>query len=615
MNQTESDEETPYEKNLKRFNQRHPSLADVNRKSSGSAGHRGSMISMTSKGSLISELEDDDLVKPGLAKKRSTLCLTELKTMEIDHSVWELTTAMFATQGGAARAKNAYARAKRASILLLQKGEQPDQQLQDVIESYEEGKLTWTLFVNIVQGLMQSFMFGYSLTELNIPLADIKDEFDIGDSTAGWLNAVWSLGLIPGSFLGGFLISRWGRKNFLIALDFMWILCGFLFYFAVNFYAYLLTRFLIGVTSGGVTVVVPTLLGEISPVSIRGIVGAYIQLAIVTGCLVSQFIAKWVSWKPVLALGSAPAILQLATCWMILQSPAWLMGQGKEEKAENALKRLRDRENVDGEMRIFKAALAHQGSNEKQSLVEQTFTEKLSHRVDLQKALLSMFVLFTTQQLSGVCAVFFYSASIFESSGIDGWVGSIAAGLANIVGTLVSISMIESFGRKPLLISSGISMVLSMIGLMVGLEMSNKEGTAFWQWFSVVTCCVYLVGFNIGLGSIPGFFATELSQGSELATIQSIAIAVLGVTNFLIAVGFPPLEALMGTYVYIVFCVILMIGIGFMWMYIPETAGLRVDQVIEILNGTATEKDIRQRIAKQKEEDERVMEAGESTFV
>merc|ERR1719285_569181 len=441
---------------------------------------------MTSKGSLISELEDVDLVTPGLSKKRSTLCLTELKTMEIDHSVWELTTAMFANQGGAGRAKNAYRRAKRASILLLQKGEQPDQQLQDVIESYEEGKLTWTLFVNIVQGLMQSFMFGYSLTELNIPFADIKEEFDIKDTTAGWLNAVWSLGLIPGSFLGGYLISRWGRKNFLIALDFMWILCGFLFYFAVNFRAYLLTRFLTGVASGGVMNVVPTFCGEISPVSIRGVVGAYIQLAIVTGCLVSQFIAKWVSWKPVLLLGSAPAVVQLATCWMILQSPAWLMDQGKEEKAENVLKRLRNRDNVDGEMRIFKAALAHQVSNETKSLVEQTFTEKLSHRLDLQKALLCMVVLFCTQQLSGVCAVIFYAASIFESSGIDGWVGSIAAGVANIVGTMLSIATIESFGRKLLLMFSGISMIFSMIGLMIGLEMSNKEGTAFWQWFSVV---------------------------------------------------------------------------------------------------------------------------------
>jgi len=412
------------------------------------------------------------------------------------------------------------------------------------------------------------------------------------------------------------LISRWGRKNFLIALDFMWILCGFLFYFAVNFYAYLLTRFLIGVASGGVTVVVPTFCGEISPVSIRGVVGAYIQLAIVTGCLVSQFIAKWVSWKPVLLLGSAPAVVQLATCWMILQSPAWLMDQGKEEKAENVLKRLRNRDNVDGEMRIFKAALAHQGSNETKSLVEQTFTEKLSHRLDLQKALLCMVVLFCTQQLSGVCAVIFYSASIFESSGIDGWVGAIAAGVANIVGTMLSIATIESFGRKLLLMFSGISMIFSMIGLMIGLEMSNKEGTAFWQWFSVVACCVYLIVFNIGLGSIPGFFATELSQGSELATVQSIAIAVLGVTNFLIAVGFLPLEALLGTYVYIVFSIITLIGVAFMWMYIPETAGLRVDQVIEILNGTSTEKEIRQRIAKQEEEeDKKVMEAGESTFV
>jgi len=557
-----------------------------------------------------------------LMKKRGSM--TEMASMTVDHTVW-IDTPMFATVGVQSNADAFYKNVKHQSLAQIHRGETPDNNLQVVIDYYEQGSaMTTTLFMNVIQGLMHSVMFGWSIGVLNVPQGEIEEEFNIGDSDFLWLNAVFALGCIPGSFMGGYLSDRWGRKTFLIFNDFIWIICGIVFYLAINFYAYIVMRFVIGLAAGGASVVVPTFLGEISPVRIRGAIGTCIQLSLTMGILIGQFIAKWVNWRIVIAMNSAFAIVQLFTTWTFMESPAWLMMQDRDDEAERTLQKLRHRRDVEFEMRILESGVekregpktsincqtslngSQSGFNNspvqhKKPLLafaepaEPTFREKVRQRIELKKALIIAVILLLNQQFSGINSVFFYSSSLFKQANVDPWLGTVLTSSANVVGVVLALSLVENLGRKACLIASGFIMIAASVCSIIGLDMNENNSTSFWQWFTIGASMLYVIGFELGFGPIPWTIAAELTPSSELSTVQGIASAANGFANFVIAVSFPHMQEAMDAYVYTPFIVIIVFTIGFVWVYVPETKGLRVEQVCQILRGTATERKIREQ--------------------
>jgi len=573
-----------------------------------------------------------------LLKKRGSM--TEMASMTVDHTVW-IDTPMFATVGVQSNADTFYRNAKHQSLAQMHRGETPDNNLQVVIDYYEQGSaMTSTLFINVVQGLMHSVMFGWSIGVLNVPQNDIEKEFGIADSDFLWLNAVFALGCIPGSFMGGYLSDRWGRKKFLIFNDVIWIICAIVFYFAINFYAYIVMRFVIGLAAGGASVVVPTFLGEISPVRIRGAIGTCIQLSLTMGILIPQFISKpgWVNWKIVVAMNSALAVVQLFTTWTFMESPAWLMMQDRDDEAERTLQKLRHRRDVEFEMRILesgvekregpKTSVNHTSLNGSQSgfndspgqhskpllafadkaKAEPTFRDKVRQRIELKKALTIAVILLINQQFSGINSVFFYSSSLFDQANVDPWLGTVLASSANVVGVVLALSLVENLGRKACLISSGFIMIAASACSIIGLDMNENNSTSFWQWFTIGASMLYVIGFELGFGPIPWTIAAELTPSSELSTVQGIASAANGLANFVIAVSFPHMQKAMDAYVYTPFIAVIIFTIGFVWVYVPETKGLRVEQVCQILKGTATEKEIREQEERTTEEKNRSMD-------
>lgn len=559
-----------------------------------------------------------------MMKKRKSM--NQIAQMEIDHTVW-IDTPMFATMGVSNAATGFYRNAKNQSMAQISRGEEPDQNLANVIDYYEQGSaITSTLLQNAIQGLFHSFMFGWSIGVLNVPQGDIEDEFGIGDGEFLWLNAVFALGCIPGSFMGGFLSDRWGRKSFLIFNDFIWIICGLGFYFFVNFSSYLAFRFVIGLAAGGASVVVPTFLGEISPVSVRGAMGTSVQLTLTTGILVSQFIAKWVDWKIIIAANSALAVVQLLTLWSFMESPAWLILKGRDDEAEATLQRLRHRQDVDFEMRILSSGVEKRATtivnfegpkmnqdntslNNNQPLLAfsdkhtppqgPSFRQKLSQRVELRKALVIAMILLVNQQLSGINSVFFYSSSLFKQANVDPWLGTVLTSTANVFGVVLALALVENLGRKACLIASGFIMIAASACSIVGLDMNERHSTDLWRWFTIGASMLYVTGFELGFGPIPWTIAAELTPSAELSTVQGIASAANGLANFVIAVSFPHMQKFMGSYVYLPFIGIIMFTIVFVYLQVPETKGLRVEQVCQILRGTATENEVRERARKQ----------------
>ncbi|KAI2532434.1 SLC2A2 isoform 4, partial [Pan troglodytes] len=94
-------------------------------------------------------------------------------------------------------------------------------------------------------------------------------------------------------------------------------------------------------------------IGEIAPTALRGALGTFHQLAIVTGILISQIIGlefilgNYDLWHILLGLSGVRAILQSLLLFFCPESPRYLYIKLDEEvKAKQSLKRLRGYDDV-----------------------------------------------------------------------------------------------------------------------------------------------------------------------------------------------------------------------------------------------------------------------------
>jgi MFS family permease len=132
------------------------------------------------------------------------------------------------------------------------------------------------------------------------------------------------------------------------------------------------------------------------------------------------------------------------------------------------------------------------------------------------------------QQLSGINAVIFYSTSILSSIlPNSSAVISLIISLVNLAMTLPSTTIIERWGRKPLLQCSICTMGVMSLFLGAGIVYE-------WRLISVVASFGFVAAFSIGLGPIPFLIISELVDVEAVSAGQSFGLVVNWFATFCI---------------------------------------------------------------------------------
>jgi MFS family permease len=189
------------------------------------------------------------------------------------------------------------------------------------------------------------------------------------------------------------------------------------------------SRVLVGAACGAGSVVTPMYLGEIATEATRGAFGALFQLQITVFILIVQLasmpgaLSSSGSWGYLFAVSAVLAALGLAAAPFMLESPKWLVKQGRRDHAQSTLAQLRDvtqaeaaedllhLEGEDDSVEDVEAAAA--GGVRKEQAGVMSLGAVLGDSY-LRTPLLILAVLMLTQQFSGINAVFYYSTSFFK---------------------------------------------------------------------------------------------------------------------------------------------------------------------------------------------------------
>ena len=136
-------------------------------------------------------------------------------------------------------------------------------------------------------------------------------------------------------------------------------------------------------------------------------------------------------------------------------------------------------------------------------------------------------------------------------------VGTTLVGAVNVVATYVALLLMDSMGRRTLLLWSSGGMFLSCIVLVLALlkYLSNM--------YALAAVMVYVTFFEIGLGPIPWLIVAEMFDAKYVALAMSASCQVNWICNFLVGLIFPYMNEYLGPFSFVPFAFVLFLGFMF----------------------------------------------------
>ncbi|KAH8682578.1 general substrate transporter [Xylariales sp. PMI_506] len=404
----------------------------------------------------------------------------------------------------------------------------------------------------------------------------------------GTVVALYTLGCFFGSLNCIWLGDRLGRKRAIMFGAFGNIIGAIIQCTSYSLPQLIVGRLVSGFGYGHLTATAPNWQAECSLADHRGaavlLEGTFISLGLAiagwTNCGMSHATGQ-VSWRFPLALSCLWSVIILFTTPHMPESPRWLIKKGKVEEARRTMAALEDSTpdspEVNDDVAEIEESLALAGQA-KFSDIFHNGELRLFHRTCLAAAG-QMF-----QQMSGINALAFYQATIFESDlGLPAETARIIAASVFTWQTLCSpigVLTVDRFGRRKLMLFAAFGMGASMAIIAGGSSQPHNmnaigAAAAFIFMFSLF--------FPTGFLGLTFLYASEISPLSHRVPITAISTGSAWLFNFVVAEITPVGFSTIGYRYPIVYAVInIFLILPCVYFLFPETNGRHLEEVDNI---------------------------------
>jgi len=207
------------------------------------------------------------------------------------------------------------------------------------------------------------------------------------------------------------------------------------------------------------------------PTHIRGGVNMLFQLATTLGIFTANMINYGTSklepwgWRLSLGLAAVPATLMTVGGLLVTETPNSLIERGLTDQGHRVLQKIRGTDNVSAEFQDMLDA------SEFAKSIKHPFRNILERR-NRPQLIMAIFMP-TFQILTGINSILFYAPVLFQSMGFAANASLYSSALTGAVlasSTLISIATVDRLGRRVLLISGGIQMIICQVTILKRLE-------------------------------------------------------------------------------------------------------------------------------------------------
>jgi sugar porter (SP) family MFS transporter len=431
----------------------------------------------------------------------------------------------------------------------------------------------------IVTASLAGLLFGFDTVVISGVTDSVRNVFHLapGSFWDGFSVASGLLGTFIGALIAGWPGDRYGSRDTLKAVGYMYVASALGGAFCWNLESFYVFRFIGGLAIGASSVLAPVYISELAPADRRGALTGLFQFNIVLGILVayvSNFVVQEMSggadlWRLKLGIAAAPAIVFAVLMYTIPQSPRWLALRGRREEAKNNLAAVGVADPQAMLAEFDRAAeLARHNSAEKLFVA--------AYRKPIVLAiLLAMF-----NQLSGINAILYYLNDIFAAAGFTRWsnaLQAVAIGAANLIATMIALRFIDRIGRKKLLLIGAVGTACALAG--VAIIMGTGEGKG---WL-LTMLIVFISFFAFSQGAVIWVYLAEIFPTAVRSRGQALGSATHWGMNALIAQVFPMIAVYTQALPFAFFAACMVLQFFVVLALFPETRGVELESMDKAL--------------------------------
>ncbi|KAK5719284.1 hexose transporter hxt5 [Elasticomyces elasticus] len=447
-------------------------------------------------------------------------------------------------------------------------------------DSYDHSPLPWLTWNGFFMGVLVSmggFIFGYDTGQISgfLGMSDFLErygnfnhktgEYYFSNVRVGLIVGLLSIGTLTGALIAGPVADRIGRR---------WSIFGWCLVFHVgnivqisapvhHWYHVMMGRFVLGLSVGALSLMVPMYMAETAPFHIRGAMIRYAmllragaktlillstyQLFITLGIFIAACInygtnkdyTDTTQWRVPMGIGFLwPLVLGVGILFFP-DTPRYDFRHGRIEKAKQTMMRVygvsEQHWSIHKELEEIKAKL--EAETVQVSFMRDTIQMFSAPRMAFRLALgvgLQMF-----QQLTGANYFFYYGTLIFKGVTISPFVTQLILNGINFGCTFIGLWLIENVGRrKSMMIGSAWMFVCFLIFASVGhfsLDRDEPTNTPKSSIALIVFACFFILGFATTWGPMVWTIIGELYPSRYRAKGMALATASNWFWNFLLA--------------------------------------------------------------------------------
>lgn len=400
------------------------------------------------------------------------------------------------------------------------------------------------------------FLFGYDSGVINGTVDGLRAAFNSEDVGTGFNVASMLLGCAVGALLAGRMADVFGRRTLLIVSAVFFIVSAWGSGIANGSLEFVIYRILGGLAVGAASVMAPAYISEIAPARMRGRLTTVQQIAIIAGLFCSflsnYFLAQaagsstsefWMgfqAWRWMFWVELIPAVVFLIALFKIPESPRYLVLKSKNDQALSVLGRLFGSDRAEAKIAEINASLS--------SDHQPRLTDLIDPVVKRVRPIVWVGIgLAVFQQLVGINVIFYYGAVLWQAAGFsesDALLTNVLSGGLSIGSVLLALFLIDTVGRKPLLIIGSIGMTVTLAlaafafssGELVDGQLNLSDDMGL---LALIAANAYVMFFNFSWGPVMWVMLGEMFPNQ----IRGSGLAVAGLfqwgANFAITMTFP----------------------------------------------------------------------------
>ena len=426
--------------------------------------------------------------------------------------------------------------------------------------------------VSVVAAL-GGLLFGYDTGIIGVALLGLSQDFALTDTLKQIVTGAIIFGAVFGVFGTGAISDRIGRRASILIVGLIFTAGSLMSAGATSVEFLIFSRFVLGLSAGSATQIIPVYIAEVTPAASRGRLVVMFQFMVVFGILVAYLtgFALGDAWRWMFGLGTVPAVILMLGMLLLPESPRWLVNKKRDAAALAVLTRVRASEaEARAEIDEIKTVSARP---------EGSWGDLFAPWI--RPALVAGAGIAMFSQITGNNALLYYAPTILSQAGF-GENASILASIGGIVlvnlSTIFGILVVDKIGRRRFLLwmVPGSAVAMSVVAILFTGGMPESEAAQY----VLIGCMGLYMALNCSFGVVLWLINAEIyplfvrGKGASVGAFSHWGFDLLVTLTTLTLIN-----ALGTAGAFWLYAAISAAAVVFIVRYIPETNGRSLEAI------------------------------------